>query len=375
MYKYLIVIISCLTSISIFVKSQTLSTLLPDSYFCLNYYENSDQCDSSVSQICYACDECYNDVNQLEEYSLMKSCDSDNIEIYTDSTCTSYVGILKDTCSSLHTDTSFILTSGNYFDLILLNNEINLAETCIINGKCNSGNEKECMNDIECSGLCFKLPGTSGFCTAGTAVTKSCKSSSDCTFTCACNPISTITPVTFLIEECFIALFFDLSILQCEGEVINIIKGICGNTCITLATGFSVIPFCNNSAIFFNLADCNPDGFLGVISPFPIPTCFVNSDLFQIEFQLAICSETTTFGKTTTLGKTTTQSQSQSQSQPSIPTPTPNKTINPSETTIPIDENNITTIIIIAKIVSICTILIVIVIIAIYFDNKKKIII
>ncbi len=355
MYKYLIVIISYLTSISIFVKSQTLSTLLPDSCFCSNYYENSDQCDSSVSQICYACGECYNDVNQLEEYSLMKPCNSDNIEIYTDSTCISYAGILKNTCSSLNVNTSFTLTSEDCSNLILFDKEINLNEFCPMGGVCNEGNEKDCNFNSNCSSICVGKGFPNAFCVEGANIGQLCVIDNDCIVECICNIFPPTTTIPIQNKECFIVSFFNASVNNCIGEPVNVTKAICKNSCINfiIASPFfedlSIIPLCDGTAFLFDQADCN--FFLNLIS-FPIPVCTSEFNLFDIKFELSNCGSAT-----------------------SIPTPTPSKTISPSETTIPIDENIITTIIIIATIVSICTILIVIVIIAIYFDNKKKIII
>ncbi len=194
MYKYLFVIVNFLISTSIFVKSQSLlispiGPNNPDSCFCSNYYENSDQCDGSVSQVCYTCGECYNDVNQLELYSLIKPCDSDNIELHVDSTCTSYAGILKDTCSSLNTDTSFTLTSGNCSDLILPNDEIDLAAVCFTGGVCELSTVGivNCNSNKRCEGRCSVIVGDR--CLGGPLVGQDCLTDDDCSTPCFCNGV------------------------------------------------------------------------------------------------------------------------------------------------------------------------------------------
>ncbi len=309
-YKNLIIVISYLSLITIFVKSQTLSTI-PDSCFCLNYYENSDQCDSSVSQVCYACGECYNDVNQLELYSLIKPCDSDNVEIHIDSTCTSYAGILKDTCFTLNDGTSFSLTSGDCSNLILFDKEINLNEVCPMGGVCNEGNEKDCNFNSNCSSICLGKGFPNAFCDMGANDGLFCVDDNDCIVECICNAFPPTTTIPIQNKECFVVSFFNASTNNCIGEPVNITKGICKNSCISFINiGFmedlSIVPLCDGTALLFDQAGCN--FFVNSIS-LSIPIC---TDLFitpsEVKFEFSNCETTTT-----------------------------SESISPSETTMPID--------------------------------------
>ena len=238
-YKYLIVVIIYLSSITIFVKSQTLP-IIPDSCFCLNYYENSEQCDSSVSQLCYACGECYNDVNQLELYSLIKPCDSDNVEIHIDSTCTSYAGILKDTCFTLNDGISFSLTSGNCLDLIFIDTEFSLATDCPIGGICVGNLNITCGSSRRCSGFCqIRQPPIGNTCVGGASTGSLCSNSSDCIVECLCNeesqsqsqspsqlPIPTTSETTIPIDEnndtTIIIIIVSISVILCITIIVAI---------------------------------------------------------------------------------------------------------------------------------------------------------
>ena len=80
--------------------------------------------------MCYECGTCYDNINQLESYSVMKSCDTDDIEIHTDSSCTSYAGLLKDTCIPLDIKSSLTITSGDCLDLIVESKKFSLFDGC-----------------------------------------------------------------------------------------------------------------------------------------------------------------------------------------------------------------------------------------------------
>ena len=105
------------------------------------------------------------------------------------------------------------------------------------------------------------------------------------------------------IEECFIASFFNTTDIptDCTGEPINIIRGICGKTCIDLENepdGASMIVFCNNTLKVFPNFFCIDVGNTTIINiQFPFCIGGVNGNV-ELSIDLANCIDTTNSSET-----------------------------------------------------------------------------